>query len=173
MLARDLSENATMAHQLYRNTTIGHCLQESLDELMQYDQLPPALAMKVLLQFDKAISAALANRVKSRLSFKASGRLSARRATSGSRGTRSSPDTRASTRATGRSAVSSAASGSAARTTSTNTSGPTRRPCTPPDCRPRCWASPRWNSAATCTAACSERRCSEGVQADVGETVLC
>ena len=36
----------------------------------QYDQLPPALAMKVLLQFDKAISAALANRVKSRLSFK-------------------------------------------------------------------------------------------------------
>ncbi|XP_043188594.1 transcription initiation factor IIA subunit 2-like isoform X8 [Amphibalanus amphitrite] len=67
----DLLAGATMAHQLYRNTTIGHCLQESLDELMQYDQLPPALAMKVLLQFDKAISAALANRVKSRLSFKA------------------------------------------------------------------------------------------------------
>jgi len=60
-----------MAHQLYRNTTVGHCLQESLDELMQYDQMTPALAMKVLLQFDKAIGAALASRVKSRLTFKA------------------------------------------------------------------------------------------------------
>lgn len=87
-----------MSYQLYRNTTIGNTLQESLDELiqvmftliiliitcdiysyvccfmfdnLQYGQITPALAVKVLLQFDKSINQALSNRVKSRLTFKA------------------------------------------------------------------------------------------------------
>ncbi|KAI8425122.1 hypothetical protein MSG28_006968 [Choristoneura fumiferana] len=60
-----------MSYQLYRNTTIGNTLQESLDELIQYGQITPALAVKVLLQFDKSINQALSNRVKSRLTFKA------------------------------------------------------------------------------------------------------
>ncbi|XP_011879266.1 PREDICTED: transcription initiation factor IIA subunit 2 [Vollenhovia emeryi] len=60
-----------MTYQLYRNTTLGNTLQESLDELMQYGQITPQLALKVLLQFDKAINQALATRVKSRLTFKA------------------------------------------------------------------------------------------------------
>ncbi|KZC07516.1 PREDICTED: transcription initiation factor IIA subunit 2 [Dufourea novaeangliae] len=60
-----------MSYQLYRNTTLGNTLQESLDELIQYGQITPQLAIKVLLQFDKAINQALATRVKSRLSFKA------------------------------------------------------------------------------------------------------
>lgn len=40
--------------------------------LPQYGQITPTLAMKVLLQFDKSINAALSNRVKSRITFKAS-----------------------------------------------------------------------------------------------------
>ncbi|WAR11157.1 T2AG-like protein [Mya arenaria] len=58
------------AYQLYRNTTLGQCLQESLDELIQMGQITPQLALKVLLQIDKAINNALATRVKSRVSFK-------------------------------------------------------------------------------------------------------
>ncbi|ODN02315.1 Transcription initiation factor IIA subunit 2 [Orchesella cincta] len=60
-----------MSYQLYRNTTLGHTLQESLDELIQYNQIPTPLAQKVLLQFDKSMNNALANRLKSRLTFKA------------------------------------------------------------------------------------------------------
>ncbi|XP_063627889.1 uncharacterized protein LOC134799417 isoform X3 [Cydia splendana] len=60
-----------MSYQLYRNTTIGNTLQESLDELIQYGQITPALAVRVLLQFDKSINQALSNKVKSRLTFKA------------------------------------------------------------------------------------------------------
>ncbi|KAB0796964.1 hypothetical protein PPYR_11025 [Photinus pyralis] len=60
-----------MSYQLYRNTTLGHTLQESLDELIQYGQITPQLGSKVLLQFDKSINQMLASRVKSRLTFKA------------------------------------------------------------------------------------------------------
>jgi transcription initiation factor TFIIA small subunit len=56
-----------MSYQLYRNTTLGNTLQESLDELIQYGQITPQLAIKVLLQFDKSINTALATGVKSRL----------------------------------------------------------------------------------------------------------
>lgn len=78
-----------MSYQLYRNTTLGHTLQESLDELIQvspylpnsrscnsplkfqYGQITPQLACKVLLQFDKSINHTLATKVKARLTFKA------------------------------------------------------------------------------------------------------
>ncbi|XP_014776786.1 transcription initiation factor IIA subunit 2 [Octopus bimaculoides] len=59
-----------MSYQLYRNTTIGNTLQESLDEFIQCGQITPQLALKVLLQFDRAINAALASRVRNRVSFK-------------------------------------------------------------------------------------------------------
>ena len=51
-----------MSYQLYRNTTLGHTLQEALDELMQLQLLSPTLALKVLLQFDKSINTALNTR---------------------------------------------------------------------------------------------------------------
>ena len=51
-----------MSYQLYRNTTLGHTLQEALDELMQLQLLSPTLALKVLLQFDKCINTALNTR---------------------------------------------------------------------------------------------------------------
>jgi transcription initiation factor TFIIA small subunit len=59
-----------MSYQLYRNTTLGHTLQESLDELIQLGQITPQLALKVLLQFDKSINTALSQRVKNKISFK-------------------------------------------------------------------------------------------------------
>lgn len=59
-----------MSYQLYRNTSLGNTLQESLDELIQQQQISPSLALKVLLQFDKAVNNALATRVKNRLVFK-------------------------------------------------------------------------------------------------------
>ncbi|GAB6019282.1 Gtf2a2p [Chamberlinius hualienensis] len=60
-----------MSYQLYRNTTLGHTLQESLDDLLQQSQITPQLALKVMLHFDKAINNALATRIKTRLNFKA------------------------------------------------------------------------------------------------------
>lgn len=60
-----------MSYQLYRNTTLGNTLQESLDELIQYGQITPQLALKVLVQFDKSINSALNSKVKSRVTFKA------------------------------------------------------------------------------------------------------
>ncbi|KFM59883.1 Transcription initiation factor IIA subunit 2, partial [Stegodyphus mimosarum] len=59
-----------MSYQLYRNTTLGHTLQEALDELIQCGQITHQLALKVLLQFDKVINNALASKIKSRLTFK-------------------------------------------------------------------------------------------------------
>nr|ACO15233.1 Transcription initiation factor IIA subunit 2 [Caligus clemensi] len=60
-----------MSYQLYRNTTLGHTFRETLDELMQMQLLTPALALKVLLQFDRSINTALNTRLKTRLNFKA------------------------------------------------------------------------------------------------------
>jgi len=59
-----------MSYQLYRNTTLGNSLQESLDELIQSQQITPQLALKALLEFDKAINNALATKVKNRINFK-------------------------------------------------------------------------------------------------------
>ncbi|CAL4074110.1 unnamed protein product, partial [Meganyctiphanes norvegica] len=59
-----------MAYQLYRNTTLGNTLQESLDELIQFQQISPSLALRVLLQFDRSINNALANKLRARISFK-------------------------------------------------------------------------------------------------------
>ncbi|XP_035579133.1 transcription initiation factor IIA subunit 2-like [Zalophus californianus] len=61
-----------MAYQLYRNTTLGNSLQESLDELIQSQQITPQLAFQVLLQFDKAINSALVQRVRNRVNFRGS-----------------------------------------------------------------------------------------------------
>jgi len=59
------------AYQLYRTTTLGATLQETLDEFIQFQQITPELAFKVLLQFDKTINNALAQKVRSRIAFKA------------------------------------------------------------------------------------------------------
>nr|SVE74593.1 EOG090X0L7F [Daphnia barbata]SVE75540.1 EOG090X0L7F [Daphnia dolichocephala] len=60
-----------MAYQLYRNTTLGNTLQETLDELIQFGQITPQLALKVLVHFDRTMNNSLAQKVKNRLTFKA------------------------------------------------------------------------------------------------------
>jgi len=59
-----------MTYQLYRNTTLGNCLQETLDELIQTQQISPQLAIRVLLEFDKSINVSLSSRVRNRVTFK-------------------------------------------------------------------------------------------------------
>ena len=43
--------------------------QDSLYELLQYGQVPASLVSEVLVQYDRAVNEALANRVKTRISF--------------------------------------------------------------------------------------------------------
>jgi transcription initiation factor TFIIA small subunit len=59
-----------MSHQLYRNTSLGNSLQESLDELIQTQQISPHLALNVLLKFDRAINDALSTRLRNKFTFK-------------------------------------------------------------------------------------------------------
>ncbi|XP_024600533.1 transcription initiation factor IIA subunit 2-like [Neophocaena asiaeorientalis asiaeorientalis] len=61
-----------MAHQLHRNTTLGNSLQESLDELIQSQQITRQLALQVLLQFDKAIYSVLVQKVRNRVNSRGS-----------------------------------------------------------------------------------------------------
>lgn len=41
--------------ELYRRSTIGMCLTETLDEMVQSGTLSPDLAIQVLTQFDKVL----------------------------------------------------------------------------------------------------------------------
>merc|ERR1711990_1427935 len=59
-----------MSYQVYRNTTLGTTLQDSLDELMQQQQISQSLKNKVLEEYDRAINNALATRVRNRINFK-------------------------------------------------------------------------------------------------------
>ncbi|PQQ00281.1 transcription initiation factor IIA subunit 2-like [Prunus yedoensis var. nudiflora] len=45
--------------ELYRRSTIGMCLTETLDEMVQNGTLSPELAIQVLVQFDKSMTEAL------------------------------------------------------------------------------------------------------------------
>lgn len=58
------------SYHMYRNTTLGNTLQETLDDFLQCGQISHALATKILCQFDKSINNALSTRIKNRLSFK-------------------------------------------------------------------------------------------------------
>ena len=53
-----------MACQVHRNTTLGNSHQESLAEVIQSQQITPQPALPVLLQFDRAVNSALAQRLR-------------------------------------------------------------------------------------------------------------
>jgi len=55
-------------YELYRKSTVGTTLEETLEDLGEL--IPSALAEKIRLQFDKSISEALATKVKSKTTFK-------------------------------------------------------------------------------------------------------
>ncbi|EFA79276.1 transcription initiation factor IIA gamma chain [Heterostelium album PN500] len=57
-------------YELYRRSTIGEALTDTLDELVTNQYISQQLYDKVLLQFDKSINEALADTVKSKASFK-------------------------------------------------------------------------------------------------------
>ncbi|KVH99671.1 Transcription factor IIA, helical [Cynara cardunculus var. scolymus] len=56
--------------ELYRRSTIGMCLTETLDEMVSNGVLSPELAIQVLVQFDKSMTEALDSQVKSKVSIK-------------------------------------------------------------------------------------------------------
>ncbi|MCJ1305828.1 Transcription initiation factor IIA small chain (TFIIA 13.5 kDa subunit) [Hypocenomyce scalaris] len=62
---------ATQAYyELYRRSSIGLALIDTLDDLVHDGRIEPQLAMKVIATFDRAITEVLAEKVKARLSFK-------------------------------------------------------------------------------------------------------
>ncbi|KAG6406651.1 transcription initiation factor IIA subunit 2 [Salvia hispanica] len=56
--------------ELYRRSTIGMCLTETLDQMVSSGVLSPELAIQVLIQFDKSMTDALENEVKNKVSIK-------------------------------------------------------------------------------------------------------
>ena len=60
-----------MPDKVYRNTTLGLTLQETLDESIQNGQITHLLAYKVLVQFESSMNNALAEKAENRLTFKA------------------------------------------------------------------------------------------------------
>lgn len=51
-------------------SSIGESLIDTIDDLINDGRIEPQLAMKILSNFDKAIADTLAEKVKSRLTFK-------------------------------------------------------------------------------------------------------
>ncbi|KAI9502775.1 Transcription initiation factor IIA subunit 2 [Coemansia spiralis] len=51
-------------YKLYRTSTLGAALTDSLDELITAGHITPQLAVQVLEQYDKSISEALSTKVK-------------------------------------------------------------------------------------------------------------
>ncbi|KAI4236163.1 MAG: hypothetical protein LQ352_008035, partial [Teloschistes flavicans] len=58
------------AYELYRRSSIGATLIDSLDELVHLGRIEPQLAMKILQKFDQIVTDVLADKVKARLTFK-------------------------------------------------------------------------------------------------------
>ncbi|KAL3638482.1 hypothetical protein CASFOL_017853 [Castilleja foliolosa] len=56
--------------ELYRRSTIGMCLTETLDQMVSSGVLTPELAIQVLIQFDKSMTEALESEVKSKVTIK-------------------------------------------------------------------------------------------------------
>ncbi|KAJ8498789.1 hypothetical protein OPV22_009341 [Ensete ventricosum] len=66
-----ISRSEAMAtFELYRRSSIGMCLTETLDEMVSTGTLSPELAYQVLVQFDKSMTEALETQVKSKVSVK-------------------------------------------------------------------------------------------------------
>ena len=60
----------TKYYELYRRSSLGGALTDTLDSLITERRIEPQLAMKILLNFDKAVADSLTEKVKSRLTFK-------------------------------------------------------------------------------------------------------
>ncbi|KAI0438748.1 transcription initiation factor iia small chain [Xylaria telfairii] len=67
-----MASGSTNFYELYRRSSIGGALTDTLDDLITQNNIDPQLAMKVLANFDRAIAEVLQEKVRSRLTFKAS-----------------------------------------------------------------------------------------------------
>ncbi|KAJ3179137.1 Transcription initiation factor IIA small chain (TFIIA 13.5 kDa subunit) [Geranomyces variabilis] len=61
---------ATAQYELYRRSSLGVALTDTLDELITESHMDPQLAMKVLQQFDLSIGEALHSRVRAKAVIK-------------------------------------------------------------------------------------------------------
>ncbi|KAJ3036090.1 Transcription initiation factor IIA small chain (TFIIA 13.5 kDa subunit) [Rhizophlyctis rosea] len=57
-------------YELYRKSSLGTALTDTLDELISDSHIDPQLAMKVLSQFDSSIAEALHSKVKAKATIK-------------------------------------------------------------------------------------------------------
>ncbi|KAI9658217.1 MAG: Transcription initiation factor IIA small chain (TFIIA 13.5 kDa subunit) [Trizodia sp. TS-e1964] len=62
--------NGSQYYELYRCSSIGRALTDTLDDLISERRIEPQLAMKILANFDRSISEVLAEKVRTRMSFK-------------------------------------------------------------------------------------------------------
>ncbi|KAI0399539.1 transcription initiation factor iia small chain [Xylaria palmicola] len=67
-----MATGAQNFYELYRRSSIGGALTDTLDDLITQNHIDPQLAMKILANFDRAIAEVLQEKVRSRLTFKAS-----------------------------------------------------------------------------------------------------
>ncbi|KAI1081574.1 transcription initiation factor IIA gamma chain [Whalleya microplaca] len=67
-----MATTAQNFYELYRRSSLGTALTDTLDDLITEHRIDPQLAMKILANFDRAITEVLQEKVKSRLTFKGS-----------------------------------------------------------------------------------------------------
>ncbi|GAB7325874.1 hypothetical protein MBLNU13_g09942t1 [Cladosporium sp. NU13] len=57
-------------YELYRSSSIGLALADTLDDLISSRRIEPQLAMRILQNFDQSIATVLGDKVKARMTFK-------------------------------------------------------------------------------------------------------
>ncbi|EGC38103.1 transcription initiation factor IIA gamma chain [Dictyostelium purpureum] len=64
------ANNKQNYYELYRRSSVGEALTDTLEELLMNQYISSSLYQKILSQFDKSINEALSNTVKSKTTFK-------------------------------------------------------------------------------------------------------
>ena len=59
-----------MSYRIYRETTLGRTLQDTIDYMIHCQQIPPTMGAKILLQFDKSMHSAFEKSMKTKMTFK-------------------------------------------------------------------------------------------------------
>ncbi|KAH9908639.1 transcription initiation factor IIA gamma chain [Xylariomycetidae sp. FL2044] len=67
-----MAATGSQFYELYRRSSVGTALTDTLDDLITDNRIDPQLAMKILANFDRAITEVLQDKVRSRLTFKGS-----------------------------------------------------------------------------------------------------
>ncbi|KAI9831725.1 MAG: Transcription initiation factor IIA small chain (TFIIA 13.5 kDa subunit) [Phylliscum demangeonii] len=62
--------NGQAYYELYRRSSIGMALTDTLDDLITDRRIEPQLAIRILANFDRSITEILSEKVKAKMSFK-------------------------------------------------------------------------------------------------------